>query len=408
MNIQEALQYWQEKNLLTPAKAAELRDSLRSVQHDEHRSRAIEIFSAIGAILVGLGIILFVASHWNELSHVVRVAMLLAAMIGTGGIGYWLAYERRTYEKTGLALLFVNVFTYGATIFLVAQIYHLPLAFWWGMLLWFLGTAFFAYVLQSRLHLWLAIPLFLVFVGWLMADSVGIGEFEFLGSDRVRFPALLPVLGIGMMAEAMLHDRVQAMKFGSRTLFHWGLFLVLLIIVIGTVDKHVFFYLFRYPLDPIGITALVASVAALGAALLWGKFQTREGAAGLGALALYVLFLFIMGHIPVWKGILTDNSEQAYYLYENSPVLTWLYVLHVILAFVFQLTVIWFGTLLRRPAIINFGMIGIAVTIIVQYFSWVFELLPRSFAFIIGGFIILGLGASLERQRRRILTSIQR
>ena len=89
----------------------------------------------------------------------------------------------------------------------------------------------------------------------------------------------------------------------------------------------------------------------------------------------------------------------------DAPIFLGLHVVHVLLVFAFSLTVIWFGTLLHRPAVINLGMIAVAFAIFIQYFSWAFDLLPRSFAFILGGALILGLGYALERQRQRLVTA---
>ena len=180
-SAKQALEFWVKEGLLTTKKARGIGRCSggkgRRCPAQSHWN-----FSAVGAILIGLGVILFVASNWSDMTPVVKVALLIIGMLTTGWVGYYLSYERKDYKITGLALLFVNVLIFGASIFLVAQIYNLPLTFWWGALLWFLGAAFLAYVLQSRLHLWLSVPLFLLFIGWLRTYGVtGFGaEFNFL------------------------------------------------------------------------------------------------------------------------------------------------------------------------------------------------------------------------------------
>ena len=89
------------------------------------------------------------------------------------------------------------------------------------------------------------------------------------------------------------------------------------------------------------------------------------------------------------------------------PLFKGLFVIHVILVVVLLLTVVWYGTLLKMPAVINMGMLGLAITIFIQYFSWAFEMLDRSLAFILGGVLILALSAVLERKRRQILTTMK-
>jgi uncharacterized membrane protein len=402
---EQALDHWEEQKLLTKKKADELRHSLPE-HADQMQARAIGIFSTIGAILVGLGIILFVGSHWQEIPAWVRLGMLLIVTLVTGVVGYLLAFERKTYVKTGMGLLFLNIIAYGATIFLAAQIYHLQLDFWWGMLLWFLGTAFFAYVLQSRLHLWLSVPLLVVTIGWLRTSLFAGGEFDFLFEGRMNIFPLFGCIGLTLMALSILHNRWNATRFASQTLFHWGLFLILFLIVCSTFDADVFYLLLRYPMDTVALGILAVSVITTIVALVFGRFRTSQGRGGLIAAAVYLLFITLLTYVPQWMGYLPPLTWQStFYIMANKPLLTGLFILHLLLAVVCTLTVIWFGSLLRRPAVINLGMIAIAAVIFVQYFSWAFDLLPRSFAFIIGGLLILVLGFVLERQRRRLLHS---
>ncbi len=85
-----------------------------------------------------------------------------------------------------------------------------------------------------------------------------------------------------------------------------------------------------------------------------------------------------------------------------------LHVLHILLVVVLLLTIVWEGTLLRKSSMINLGIAALGIVIIIQYFSWAFELLDRSFAFLLGGILILVLSALLERKRRALVASVRR
>ncbi len=181
----------------------------------------------------------------------------------------------------------------------------------------------------------------------------------------------------------------------------------------ATVDKEVFFSLLRYPINMISIGVLTAGVMGLVLALAFGKFETKQGRKGLIALAVFLAFVTVLAYVPQWLNILTPVADaNSYYSYGDTqfghPVVTGFFVIYILLVFVFCLTVIWFGSLLRQPAVVNLGMIAVAACIFIQYFSWFFELLPRSLAFIVGGLLILVLGLVLERQRRRIMAKILR
>lgn len=398
LSVYQALEHWEKEGHLTKKKAEELRESLPEADSNH----AIRIFSALGAVLVGLGVILFVASNWSSITPFFKVIILMIAMLATGGVGYYYTYEKKMYERTGLALLFINVFVFGASIFLIGQIYNLPLNFWWGMLLWFLGAAFFAYVLESKLHLWLSVPLFIFFLGWLRTEvALGFSEFDFLFDERANILSLLPVIGLGLTSLAVLHRSHKHMRFGESTLFHWGIFLVLFSVVVSTVDKEVFFPIFDLTFDRIAVITIAVAVFLAIGAMIKGTFQTSQGRYAIAALGAYLVYLYGIAHVPQLMGF-----EVSYM--DSPPMVSGLYVMHVILSFVLLMTVIWYGTMLRLPGYINMGIIGLAFAIFIQYFTWAFQLLDRSVFFIIGGVLILVLSAVLERQRRKLVTSISK
>lgn len=405
LSAEKALDLWEKKGLLAKKKADELRKDLDANHPSDVSQKAIGIFSAIGAVLVGLGVLLFVGSNWFLLNPMMKVALLLAALVGSAWFGYHLAFEKKTYPKTGMAFLFSNVFIYGASIFLIGQIYNLPLTFWWGALLWFLGTFFFAYALRSRLHIWLAVPIFLLFLGWLRTTTVTgfMAEVDFLFGRQSLF-SIFALIGTALLSLGVLHNRFPQTRFASKTLYNWGFFLILTHIVIGTLDKSVLFGYLSMPQDTIALVTAVIAALLIPIALMWGQFLTKDGRWALLSLGLYVAGMYALVEIPTWKGF--TNNNGIFMGDFSAPLYSNLYILYVLLSFVFLFLVVWFGTLMKRPAVINMGIIGIAISIFIQYFSFAFALLDRSFAFILGGLLILGVSAALEKQRQKIIRSL--
>lgn len=403
MNVDKALAHWQSEGLLNADKVRELRASL-SHQEKSIPNNAIAAFTAIGGVLIGLGVILFVASNWSDMTAATKVGLLLLGMLATGIAGYGLAWERGM-EKTGLAVSLVNVLIFGASMFLVGQIYHLPFTLWWVALLWCAGTAYFGLVLRSKLHVWLSVPLFLLFVGWARSAVVtGFGgELDFLSYENGGILGLLPMIGCLLLAKGLFAQGRNYASFAAKTMQHWGWFLFILPVVISTADKSMLFLFFRFSPDIVSVLLVIAAVLSLGAALFYGSFSTKEGRAGLIALYVYAAFLILLAHLPGWFGLPVD----AYgYALDELWSITALYILHVVMVVAFLLVGLWYGTLLRTPVVVNLCVIGIAFTVIFQYFSWVFSLFDRSFAFIIGGLLILAIGTVLERKRRSLLAAM--
>jgi uncharacterized membrane protein len=91
---------------------------------EQRRNRLLTIFGGLGALLVGLGIILLVAFNWEALSRPARAALSLLPLVGGQAI---LAYTlwrrpRSTAWREGSALfLFIAV---GASMALISQTYQ--------------------------------------------------------------------------------------------------------------------------------------------------------------------------------------------------------------------------------------------------------------------------------------------
>ena len=67
------------------------------------QKRAIGIIPILGSILVGLGILSFVAANWQDIAPLARLVMICVIMAG-----FYIAGERflkKDHEKLGVALI---------------------------------------------------------------------------------------------------------------------------------------------------------------------------------------------------------------------------------------------------------------------------------------------------------------
>lgn len=91
---------------------------------EEGASRLITIVPMIGAILVGIGVILFVASNLSKIPHFLKMVLLFATTFVTYFIGWKFKFETQSHPRVGEALLFLASVFVGVTIFLTAQIFN--------------------------------------------------------------------------------------------------------------------------------------------------------------------------------------------------------------------------------------------------------------------------------------------
>lgn len=169
------LQEWTEQGIITPDQKTRIQDLYLwppHVSRPQTPSKPVNLILAleiIGAILVGAGLITFIASNWPQLANAVKLALLIGLIAGIHiSAGYLTAYTG--YPGAGRALSFLGNLAYGAGIWLVAQMYHLPPSFPQGMLIWALGVLPMAFVFKSRLNYFLAVGLF---IAWTLGQSVG-------------------------------------------------------------------------------------------------------------------------------------------------------------------------------------------------------------------------------------------
>ena len=149
----------------SPASGRLAADSEDSTRRTTLASRAVSIIGLMGAVLVGVGIIIYVAANWDVIPVWARIAMLVALTAALNGAG-WLLLARFDYPRVGIAALVAGALSYGAGIHLVAQIYHVPVNHPNLTTAWFLGVLPVAYLARSRVMVGLSLVLLALAVGF--------------------------------------------------------------------------------------------------------------------------------------------------------------------------------------------------------------------------------------------------
>ncbi|MCB1762444.1 MAG: DUF2157 domain-containing protein [Gammaproteobacteria bacterium] len=384
----EALDLWEQAGLIDHIKAGQLAQYLDEHAPSRSSGRMVRIVSVFGAVLVGVGMILFVASHWTGMSASLRIATLFLAYAGVVGAAQFSGL--RGYDRIAHALWFLATLTVGAYIFLVGQIFNFSLTFWQGPFIWLLATLAMGYALNSRLHAWLAIPLALLALGWFGGGKAWFSDDQLealFGSYGLK--PLLPLLGLALVAVALLVERLPNWRFATGTWIVWGALLISVPLVVATIDDDVLKFLIQIDFTSKQWSIIAFSFGLVGLALWLGRFTSPRSRLLMVLVAGLLFGMLFLGDI-----------ERA----SLMPV----YALFVLLVFLLSLGLIWNGVQAGRPALVNIGVGSAASVILIQYFSWSMRLLDRSLAFIIGGVVLIALSIWIEKQRRRLLARITR
>ncbi|MGQ3031205.1 MAG: DUF2157 domain-containing protein [Ferrovibrionaceae bacterium] len=112
---------WIAEGWIDEAGAAAIRDDfVRRVQGRD----LVALLGLLGALLLGLGALLFVAAHWAALSAAARLTLAVAAL-AAAHCGAIVASRRRSAWMVE-ALLLLATLLFGANIWLIGQIFNLP------------------------------------------------------------------------------------------------------------------------------------------------------------------------------------------------------------------------------------------------------------------------------------------
>ena len=395
--------HWQTDGLITDKQAAAILERYTTSEVAEPAepaggsaigNRVVSVIAVMGAALIGLGIIAFIAANWFEIPTLAKLALMV---VGTPAIyvAGWLLSYRFGYERIGISVILLGAIAFGASIHLVAQTYHVPVNHPNLVPLWFLGVVPLAYIARSQAVLGLSISLFLAAAGFRAQEWL-----PELGSEETALllPGLLP-LGAFLFAAGRMQARFADTRRFARLCDISGL----LVVAVG-----IYILSFNGLWEGIGrdglsfnaltveywvvVAVSVVAIAAMIAVAAWRDMGQRSGqiwweAGAVGAMALIAA--------AMWLGL----------AYGGEWLFWWVFNL-VMLAGV--LAMIAAGYRWNRAWLVNLAVPIFAITLFTRYFEFGFGLLGQSVAFIVAGVILLAGGFGLEYLRRRLVGRIRR
>jgi uncharacterized membrane protein len=163
--LRRELPRWLDEGLVAPDAAAALRARYRLDERDRTLPGLLAVY-LLGALLAGAGVISLVAWHWEGMAPSLKLALLGGALAALHVAG---AKLQPRAPRLGHALAFLGTLVFGASVGLVAQIFHVS-GVWWGGFGAFAAGALAAGLLYESLpHLLLAAVLAL----WVAGPGLG-------------------------------------------------------------------------------------------------------------------------------------------------------------------------------------------------------------------------------------------
>jgi uncharacterized membrane protein len=147
--LQTELPIWVQKGIVSEETAKQLASmyQLDNLKHESSSLLSAVIFT-LGGLLLGGGLISFVAANWEFISTPIKLALLFSALLSFHIIGFWL-WQGKNWRRLGHALIFCGCLVFGANIGLVAQIFHVSSNWYAGFGAWAFGSLVMAWAIRS-------------------------------------------------------------------------------------------------------------------------------------------------------------------------------------------------------------------------------------------------------------------
>ena len=355
--------------------------------------RLIVILLTLGAVLAGVGAILFVSANWQAIPRLGKVALLVVVFAGIAWLGYWLKYERN-YPRAGGALLFVGSMVFGAAIFLVGQQYHMPVDDPKLLTWWFVGVIPLAYFTRSKAILTLAILALLGGLGYKVSHWL-----EGIQNTAYGIFCFYLVLGLLLYGIGALHSRFERLRYYTPRYHIIGLILIFGVLYILSfkgiyngldIDSWITASLSLAFIITFHVVAALAVICAVWSLIIDAdrKSLAYTSWSDLAGIVVFVAIAYLAFFLPA-------KGQVSYALLFN------------LVLFAGIIGLIFLGYFRGEGSFVNIALVLFGLAVISRYFDFAWDLLPRSVLFIFGGFLLIGGGILLERLRRKTLKQMR-
>jgi uncharacterized membrane protein len=375
---EQNLSRWQAAGVVDEATAGRIRTfEAADARPAGHRWQVL-IALTLGGILLGAGVLLFVAAHWDEVSPLERLSLVVGAL-ALLHIGAISAAGR--FDGLATALHAVGTVGAGGAIAMVGQIFNMQEHWPAAILLWALCAAAGWWLLRDQFQQVLAL---LLAPAWLICEWTY--RANTYGGGNVYCARMIAVLA-AVYLTAFVHSRQRVV---AGILFGVSAAALIVTTVILAEDA----WRSYYGQSALPLSLRVSAIVIMLMMMSLGWLADKRSALPVLAVATMSFALpWLQANIHGEAG----PGGRAY-TYDMPSVTLYGVVAAVALLFC------WHGVQERSRALVNYGIACFALTVAWFYFSSLMDKLGRSLGLIGLGILFLAGGWLLERTRRRLIT----
>ncbi len=352
---------WQGQGYITADGAVEIRRELDRRSAGMAGAGPTGALAVLGAILLGFAAMSFVAANWDHMSKLARLSLLGFGILASYGAAYELFQRKLDVFAHAAVLLGVSLF--GASIMLIAQMYHMdghpPDAVW----LWALGALAAGLLLRSNPALAAALVLVCTWSGMEVSSYRG---------AQVHW-GFLPMWALVAGGVAMTRW-VRGMHLLALALSGW----------IATSCLQSDAHAGRLVLTGIGLA--LALIAAFGGDLI-DRWRRISGTMLAHGMVLAYVGLFLIQFVPRWMG-------GGY-----SEVNLWLWGAGTLALLIGAMAAGWRT---HNGRVLWLAYAGFTIEIFALYGKKLGTLLGTSAFFFFAGVLVIALSAAAYRMRSEL------
>lgn len=334
--LQQELAYWTDQQVLSPEQVA----TINGGYEVKSTFNFIRVILLLGSLLIGLGILSFIASNWQEMAKLTKFMLIVISFLGFNLAGYRL---HPTYPKLARSLVYIGVFIYGAGIFLIGQMFNFGGHFSSAFLFWAIGILPMGVLLKDQIIFLFAHVLILVYIN---------GNFEL---QQYPYTALLLTPALYYLNKYF--DSAKLITFANN--------LVALNLLGFSLD-----------FNNLEFTWVCLIFFALGLFFFLLPIPFNRLVFKIQGLLLVGVFGLILTIPEVWKAVDIEHIN----------------IYFAVAYLILLLTLIRSGNLV---ALLFFNL-----TIFRFYVDTFYDFMPKSLFFVLGGTMLLGFGYYFEKKRK--------
>lgn len=383
-------------------------------------NRLILVFGILGALLMGLGVILIVAHNWDELSRDARlICVLLPLLIAQALCAYTLYRKPENQTWREAASLFL-LFAIAASVSMVSQIYNIPGSLQGFLFIWMLLSIPLVYVMRS------AMTSLLVICGLTWYACI-VSYFNYPTSIAWYYWLLL---GVWVPFFWILAKE----KRGNFFHFHQWFFAFSIIVTLGMFNRSEGHFMYVAYMSLFSLFVLVGETKGPSDGKIGNNAFLVTGSLGGSILLLILSFEWVWEDIAR-AGFLADEAFAVSIILSVLAALVLLYSLRVRpfpavnpQGFIFVIIILLFGLGRFQPAVaqwltnvlvllialittwrgverdnivlLNYGLLIMAVLILCRFFDTEISFVIRGIVFLVAGTIFFAANYWLLKKRK--------